>query len=86
MRLSLLPAAGRGGIESYILPVVTLAVAPAAVLARFTRSAMLETLGSDYVMTARAKGALRGGRWWAAMPSATRWCPWSPRSAPAWAP
>ena len=57
VRLSLVPAAGRGGLESYVLPVLTLAVAPAAVLARFTRSALLETLTSEYVMTARAKGA-----------------------------
>lgn len=56
VNLSLVPAAGRGGLDSYVLPVVTLALAPAAVLARFTRSTMLETLGSDYVATARAKG------------------------------
>jgi ABC-type dipeptide/oligopeptide/nickel transport system permease component len=57
VKWSLLPSAGRNGTLSYILPVVTLAVAPAAVLARFTRSALLETLTSDYVVTARAKGA-----------------------------
>ena len=56
VRLSLLPAAGRRGIDSYVLPVVTLALAPAAVLARFTRSTMLESLGDDYVRTARGKG------------------------------
>ena len=39
-----------------LLPVVTLALAPAAVLSRFTRSSMLEALGSGYVTTARAKG------------------------------
>lgn len=57
VKFSLLPSAGRGGGLSYVLPVLTLAMAPAAVLARFTRSALLETLGSDYVVTARAKGA-----------------------------
>ena len=57
LRLSLLPVAGReAGIRSLVLPVLTLALAPTAVLARFTRSAMLETLGDDYVRTARAKG------------------------------
>lgn len=56
VQLSLLPAAGRAGLSSYILPVVTLALAPAAVLARFTRSTMLESLGNDYITTARGKG------------------------------
>ncbi|HEX2042178.1 MAG TPA: nickel ABC transporter permease [Acidimicrobiales bacterium] len=53
---SLVPVAGRGGLSGLVLPTVTLAVAPAAVLARFTRSAMLETLGEGYVVTARSKG------------------------------
>ncbi|MDQ4090655.1 MAG: ABC transporter permease [Actinomycetota bacterium] len=57
VKLSWVPSAGRGGLVSYVLPVLTLAAAPAAVLARFTRSALLETLTSDYVVTARAKGA-----------------------------
>lgn len=56
VRLSMLPVAGRGGLASFVLPVVTLALEPAAVLARFTRSTMLETLDEDYVRTARAKG------------------------------
>ncbi len=56
VHLSLVPVAGRGGFDSYVLPVVTLAVTPAAVLARFTRSTMLEVLAEDYVRTARAKG------------------------------
>jgi peptide/nickel transport system permease protein len=38
------------------LPALTLCGAPAAVLARLTRSSLLETLTSDYVRTARAKG------------------------------
>jgi peptide/nickel transport system permease protein len=56
VRLHLLPVAGRGGFGHVVLPVVTLALAPAAVLTRFTRSAMLDALGSGYVTTARAKG------------------------------
>jgi peptide/nickel transport system permease protein len=56
VRLSLVPVAGRGSLDSYILPVVTLAVAPAAVLSRFTRSTMLEILEDDYMRTAKAKG------------------------------
>ncbi len=57
VRLGWLPVAGRGGLDTYILPTLTLALEPAAVLARFTRSTMLEALGEDYVRTAQAKGA-----------------------------
>jgi ABC-type dipeptide/oligopeptide/nickel transport system permease component len=56
VRLSLVPVAGRGGLDSYVLPVITLAVSPAATLSRFTRSTMLEVLDDDYMRTARAKG------------------------------
>ena len=57
VHLSLLPVAGRGGLDHLILPVVTLAMVPMSILARYTRSTMLEALSSDYVVTARAKGA-----------------------------
>jgi len=56
VHLSLVPVAGRGGLNTFVLPVLTLALEPAAVLARFTRSNMLQTLGEDYVRTARSKG------------------------------
>lgn len=56
VKLSLVPAAGRQGPASGLLPSFALALTPAAVLARFTRSMMLETLGEEYVRTARAKG------------------------------
>jgi peptide/nickel transport system permease protein len=39
-----------------LMPAVALAVVPLAVIARYTRSSMLEVLGQDYVRTARAKG------------------------------
>ncbi len=39
-----------------VLPTLTLATVPAAMVARMTRSALLETLGQDYIRTARAKG------------------------------
>jgi peptide/nickel transport system permease protein len=39
-----------------ILPVLTLAAVPIAVIARIMRSSMLETIGHDYIRTARAKG------------------------------
>lgn len=56
VQLSAVPVAGRHGWTSLILPVSALALAPAAVLARFTRSALLEILGEDYIRMARAKG------------------------------
>ncbi len=44
------------GIEYLVLPMVTLAIRPLSIIARVTRSAMLDVLGQDYVRTARAKG------------------------------
>jgi ABC-type dipeptide/oligopeptide/nickel transport system permease component len=51
-----LPPSGYGGIEYLILPALALGSRSIAFLARMTRSAMLEVLGSDYIRTARAKG------------------------------
>ncbi len=51
-----LPPSGYGGIEYLILPALALGSRSIAFLARMTRSAMLEVLGSDFVRTARAKG------------------------------
>ena len=45
-----------GFLQYFILPWLTLAIAYAALYTRFTRAAVLETLGEDYVRTARAKG------------------------------
>jgi peptide/nickel transport system permease protein len=50
------PISGREGLDSLILPALTLGTGMAAVLARMTRASLLETLGEDYVRTARAKG------------------------------
>jgi ABC-type dipeptide/oligopeptide/nickel transport system permease component len=47
---------GGEGLKDLILPAFTLALAPAAVLARLTRSSILEVIREDYVRTARAKG------------------------------
>ena len=58
LTLNWLPVTG-SGIEGLILPAVTLALPAAAVLARMTRSSLLEVLGQDYIRTARSKG-LRG--------------------------
>jgi peptide/nickel transport system permease protein len=45
-----------GSLKALLLPAVSLALPEAAILARVTRSAVLDTLGADYVRTARAKG------------------------------
>lgn len=44
------------GIIYLVLPMLTLALRPLAIIARLTRSSMLDVLGQDYVRTARAKG------------------------------
>ena len=44
------------GLKSLLLPAISLAVVQAAILARITRSALLEVLREDFVRTARAKG------------------------------
>ena len=54
--VQLLPAFGPGGPSHLVLPACTLAVFDLAMLARLTRAALLETLGEDYIQTARAKG------------------------------
>lgn len=47
---------GSGGFKHLILPAITLGIAPMALLARTTRAAVLETLNSDFIRTARSKG------------------------------
>jgi ABC-type dipeptide/oligopeptide/nickel transport system permease component len=56
VKLGWLPVAGTGGIRALILPAFALGVSGAAIVARVTRSSLLETLGQEYVRTARAKG------------------------------
>lgn len=51
-----LPTSGIGGIQNYILPVLTLVIFAFAGLARLTRSSTLETLGTEYIRFARVKG------------------------------
>jgi peptide/nickel transport system permease protein len=55
LKLQWLPIAGTGP-KSLILPAIALAAPATAVLARMTRSTMLEVLNEDFVRTARAKG------------------------------
>ncbi|HEY7896584.1 MAG TPA: ABC transporter permease [Gemmatimonadaceae bacterium] len=59
MILRWLPPSGTGGLAFLVLPAFALGTRSIAFLARMTRSAMLEVLGSDYIRTARAKGLPR---------------------------
>ena len=52
------------GLRALILPAIALAVVQAAILARFTRSAVLEVLREDFVRTARAKGLSHRATLW----------------------
>ena len=56
LNLRLLPATGGGDLPHLIMPAFTLGVGGSAILARLTRSSMLEVMRRDYVTTARAKG------------------------------
>ena len=56
VRLRWLPTSGWGSVSAGILPVGTLTIYVVGRIARMTRSAMLEVLGSDFIRTARAKG------------------------------
>ena len=50
------PEAFRSALHHLVLPAIVLGTIPLAVVARMTRSSMLEVLGEDYIRTARAKG------------------------------
>ena len=56
--LGVLPVAGWGGgsLRNILLPVIALALPQIAYIARLTRGSMIETLGANYIRTARAKG------------------------------
>jgi ABC-type dipeptide/oligopeptide/nickel transport system permease component len=54
--LGWLPASGMGTPRHVVLPAVTLGLVAAGIIARQTRSSMLEVLGQDYIRTARSKG------------------------------
>lgn len=57
LKLGWLPSYGTGSFSHYIMPVLAIAIPPAAQNMRFTKSSMLEAIRQDYVRTARAKGA-----------------------------
>lgn len=52
------------GLKALLLPAIALALPQAAILARVTRSALIDVLGEDYIRTARAKGLPRGAVLW----------------------
>jgi peptide/nickel transport system permease protein len=56
LHLAWFPATGGGGLRHLVLPALTLGAIASAIIARLTRSSMLEVLGQDYIRTARAKG------------------------------
>jgi peptide/nickel transport system permease protein len=56
VNLKLLPPGGRGGLESLILPSLTLATVNFGMIARVSRAAMLEVYSQDFVMAARSRG------------------------------
>ncbi len=56
IKLKVLPTYGLNSPSSYILPVFTLGFYPMCYITRLVRSSMLDTLGQDYIRTARAKG------------------------------
>lgn len=56
VKLHFLPLTGWGAPARLLLPACVLALAPLAVVIRYTRTATLEVLGADFVRTARAKG------------------------------
>ncbi|MGG4444299.1 nickel ABC transporter permease [Brevibacillus fortis] len=56
VKLQLFPVAGWGTWKHMILPAITLGTAGAAIVARMTRSSMLDVVRQDYIRTAKAKG------------------------------
>ncbi len=60
LELRWLPTAGAGTWKHLLMPAATLGLSSAGIIARFTRSAMLEVLRQSYMRTARAKGL----PWW----------------------
>jgi ABC-type dipeptide/oligopeptide/nickel transport system permease component len=59
--LNWLPSGGLGTARHLVLPAATLAASSSAIIARLTRSSMLEVLSAGYVRTSRAKGVLERG-------------------------
>src|SRR5699024_6820906 len=60
INLGWFPPTGWGTPEQVIMPVITLGTGGAAIIARMTRSSMLDVISQDYIRTARAKGVKEG--------------------------
>jgi peptide/nickel transport system permease protein len=58
--IPLFPTGGWDSPRNWVLPTITLALAPMGIIARFTRASMLEVIRADYTLTARAKGLAEG--------------------------
>lgn len=56
VKLGWFPASGWGKPSNMVLPVIVMGFGSVATYARYIKSSMLDTLGQDYVLTARAKG------------------------------
>lgn len=54
--LRVLPVMGSGGLSYLVLPAATIGLITSALIARMTRSSLLEVLGQDYIRTAQSKG------------------------------
>ncbi|QKJ87183.1 peptide/nickel transport system permease protein [Paramixta manurensis] len=64
VQLGWLPLLGADSWKSYIMPTISLAILPMAVMARMTRSSVIDVLSEDYIRTARAKGLAPGQVYW----------------------
>ncbi|MCD5324172.1 MULTISPECIES: nickel ABC transporter permease [Pontibacillus] len=56
VNFQIFPVSGWGSFMHVVLPAITLGTAGAAIVARMTRSSMLEVISQDYIRTAKAKG------------------------------
>lgn len=56
VKLNLLPTFGLNTIKHYIMPCTALALYPTSYISRLMRSSMLDVIGQDYMLTAKAKG------------------------------
>jgi ABC-type dipeptide/oligopeptide/nickel transport system permease component len=56
VRLRWFPTGGAGSLKALVLPAIALGAASAAIIARMTRSSLLEVIRQDYMRTAQAKG------------------------------
>lgn len=56
VKLRWLPTTGAGSWKNLVLPAISLGTSIAAIIARFTRSSIVEVMKEDYIRTARAKG------------------------------